>query len=103
MSYISGFLDFVSGPFSGLVGTALAMSGGVVIYHIWRIISSILNPVSYVSKMYQLADKAIYALDDRIIDKIRNERIKRDIQLKLKNVLENRSKEIELLIKEIGD
>tara|TARA_R110002051_G_scaffold204723_1_gene270805 strand:- start:447 stop:749 length:303 start_codon:yes stop_codon:yes gene_type:complete len=91
--------DLLTNP----VGTATSAALGACFFQFWKFISSILNPIKYVEKLYNVADNIVIKADDNIIDKIRNKAIKNDISKKLKAVLKQRKKKIDELIKRISD
>ena len=99
MDLIGNVFGFLTNP----AGTATAIATGVILFQGWKILNSIFKPISYVSKLYDLADHIIEQADDNFIDKIRSKQIKGDIQRELKEVLLKRKRKIEDLIDKIGD
>ena len=81
----------------------MAGVSAIIFYQLWKQFNAIFRPVKYVSKLYDLADDAIEHLDDHIIDRIRNKKIKNDIQKELKEVLKQRKEKIDILINLIDD
>jgi|32_taG_2_1085360.scaffolds.fasta_scaffold12895_4 hypothetical protein len=96
---VSDIFGFLTNPY----GTLIGLGSGFLMYKIWILFKSIFNPVSYVDKLYSLADKVIENLDNQIIDKIRNKKVKEDIHKELSLLLRDRSKKINELIKRISD
>lgn len=86
------------------VNTLIASAGaGVVLYQAWKFISSVLNPMQYAEKLYDIADRIVESADNNILDKIRNKYLKDKIQEDLKKTLEKRKEKIDKLISKIGD
>jgi len=96
-------LNLVTNPLGAIAAAATTAATGIIFFQLWNIINSILKPVSYVDKLYDLADKIVERADDTIIDKIRNKKIKGDIQKQLEVVLRARKVKISELIKRISD
>lgn len=89
-----------------LSGSSLAVvagGSGIILVKAWKIISSKLDPVSYIDKLYSLADTAIENIDNRLIDKITSKDVKIHIQKKIKDILLYRKIKIDMLIKKISD
>ena len=95
------FLDFLGGLISkGPVLGGLISIGGI---YGWKTFSSIFKPVSYVDKLYSVADSIVENVDNRVIDVIRSKQVKRSIQKDLKTILLLRKGKIEKLIERISD
>ena len=90
-------LGLITNP-AGAIGAAVT---GLLVFQGWNVLKSIFKPAAYVAKLYDLADTAIERIDNSIIDKIRNKKIKKDIQKDLKEVLLNRKEKISVLIDRI--
>jgi hypothetical protein len=84
-------------------GAISTLAIGLLAYKSWQLLNSIFRPISYVSKLYDIADRIVERADNTIIDKIRNKRIKKDIQRQLKEVLTNRKCKIDKLICKVDD
>jgi predicted nucleotide-binding protein (sugar kinase/HSP70/actin superfamily) len=93
----------VFGFFTNPVGALSTAATGLLVFEAYKFLNSVLKPVQYVEKLYEIADKIIEQTDDNYIDKIRNKRIKDDIQKELKEVLLKRKTKIDLLVKRISD
>jgi len=93
----------LSETFNNPLTAVITGGSGVAVFYIYKTINTILNPTKYIDKFYDLGDKVIETLDNRLIDKIRNEKVKADIQKKIKVVLLQRNIKIQRLIKRISD
>jgi len=93
------FFELLTNP----IGVITTCSCGVVFFQAWKLINRILKPLTYVEKLYDIADAIIEQADNNIIDKIRSKKIKEDIQKQVKQILLKRKKKIDLLIKSIAD
>lgn len=78
-------------------------SSGILGFLMWKAVKTTLNPVAYISKLYNLADITIEKIDNNFIDKLRNKKVKKDIQKQLKTELLKRKTKIDNLIKLIKD
>lgn len=99
MNIVQWGIDIATNP----VGAAAITLSGIVFAKLFQYFNAILEPASYVSKLYEAADKVIENVDDRFIDKIRNKNIKKTIQKDLKVVLMARRSKIDKLIAKISD
>lgn len=75
----------------------------VIIYQVYRLFNSIFKPVSYVRKLYELADHIVEHADDNLIDKIRIKSVKNKVQKEMKKVLLERKEKVNELIKKVSD
>lgn len=80
---------------------ALALS--VIMYQGYRLFSSIFKPVSYVEKLYDLTDEIVERADNSVIDRIRNTKVRNDMNKELKEVLIKRKQKIDDLIERLSD
>ena len=98
---IFGFniLELVTNP----VGAITSVATGLIFFQGYKFITSVLRPISYVEKLYSIADKIVEQADDRFIDKIRNKQIKKDVQKRLRCILHERKEKINRLIERIKD
>ncbi len=85
------------------VGAIVTALSGAALYQGWKFLKSLINPMQYAEKLYEVADNIIIQADDNFIDKIRNKMIKDDVQKDLSKALENRKAKIDELIKRISD
>ena len=90
-------------PVAAIAGTLIASAGGILVFQLWKTFNSMFRPVSYIEKLYTLADRIVEKLDDSIIDIIRNKEIKKSIQKEMREVLIKRKKKIQALIERISD
>ena len=88
----------------GIVSTAiLGGASAILAKSLYAILKSVFNPVEYIHKLYQLADKAIERVDDGIVDKYIPKGIKEELQSDIISALEDRKTKIEELIVKISD
>ena len=99
MELVGNIIGFFSNP----TGYIAALSTGVILFQAWKLLNSIFKPITYIEKLYDLADHITEEADNNFIDKIRNSRIKGDVQRELKDVLIKRKEKIDDLIKRVSD
>ena len=64
---ISWVLSYISSNF--LEGSIVASLGMYAAFKAYKIVKHMFNPVQYIAELYELADKIIINIDNRIIDK----------------------------------
>jgi hypothetical protein len=92
-------IDLATNP----VGAVGALATAIVSYKVYRVFDSVFRPVSYVGKLYDLADDIVLRVDNNIIDKIRNRHIKESTQVELIRILQDRKGKIDFLVESIRD
>tara|TARA_R110000803_G_scaffold64367_1_gene125353 strand:+ start:452 stop:754 length:303 start_codon:yes stop_codon:yes gene_type:complete len=93
----------ILGALTNPVGAITTVATGLLLFKGYKILNDILKPVSYISKLYELADTVVLNLDNRLVDKIRSKKVKDNIQKDIRQVLRNRVMKIEALILRISD
>jgi len=92
-------IELLSNPLSALGGAAATL----LVYQGWKIFNSVFKPVSYVEKLYDLTDDIVEGVDNNIIDKIRNKKVRESANNELREILIKRKEKIQYLIERLAD
>ena len=71
----------VWGLITNPIGAVAATSTSIILFQGWKVLNSMFRPVSYVAKLYDMADHVVEQIDNNLVDKIRSKKIKADYVL----------------------